>query len=221
VSGGARGDAGALPPGQRVDFYYGIGSRYSYLASTQIASLEAATGCSVVWRPLDSVRLLAERGRSPFEGEPRSGQYEWSYRETDARRWAVLYGVPFVEPRGRLALDPELLALACTAAARLGRVQAFSRELFAAVFGGAASAVDAAECGRRARACGLDAAEFERALASPETPQQLEATLRAARQAGVFGVPSFVVGGELFWGNDRLALLRHHLECGHGGDRST
>jgi 2-hydroxychromene-2-carboxylate isomerase len=79
-----------------IDFYYSIGSRYSYLASTQIDALEKATGYRVEWHPVNSVRLLAQRESSPFEGKPVSGQYEWTYRELDAKRWAKLYGVPYL-----------------------------------------------------------------------------------------------------------------------------
>ena len=73
-----------------VDFYYSIGSRYSYLASSQIAALERETGCRVVWHPLNSTTLISRRGANPFEGPPVSGQYDWSYRERDAKRWAAL-----------------------------------------------------------------------------------------------------------------------------------
>ena len=41
---------------------------------------------------------------------------------------------------------------------------------------------------------------------------RLEQTTRRAHSAGAFGVPTFVVGDEVFWGNDRVVLLRHHLE---------
>ncbi|NES17520.1 MAG: hypothetical protein F6K41_00835 [Symploca sp. SIO3E6] len=41
--------------------------------------------------------------------------------------------------------------------------------------------------------------------------RQLDASLERALDAGVFGVPTFIVSGELFWGNDRLVLLRHYL----------
>lgn len=195
----------------RVDFYYSIGSRYAYLAASQLDALERDTGCRIDWHPLNGVRLRAERERDPFQGEPVSGQYEWPYRERDARRWAAFYGIPFVEPRGRLELDPELLALACTAARRLGRVEAVSRALFAAVFEGRITRIDAEECVRQAAACGLEATAFERELGATETADALDATLRAAHAAGVFGVPTWIVGGELFWGNDRLPLLRHQL----------
>ncbi len=92
----------------KIDFYYSMGSRYSYLASTQIAKLERDTGCSVEWIPVNS--------DNPFNGENGNEQYDWKYRELDARRWADLYGVPFVEPRGRVQFDSALIVHSCTAA---------------------------------------------------------------------------------------------------------
>ena len=83
-----------------VMFYYSIGSRYSYLASTQIESLEADTDCIVRWRPLWSADLMRLRGANPFAGEPISGQYDWTYRQQDAEAWAEYYGVPYREPAG-------------------------------------------------------------------------------------------------------------------------
>jgi 2-hydroxychromene-2-carboxylate isomerase len=195
-----------------VAFYFSIGSRYSYLASSQIEELVAETGCRVEWLPLNSVRLLQERGGGPFRGEPVSGQYDWSYRTRDAERWAELYGIPFVETRGRVEINSEALALACTAAKRLGKVEAVSRALFAAMFDGGTSLIDVHECVRRAEGCGIAAATFLAELELPATKKQLDQTMKAAQRAGVFGVPAFVVGGELFWGNDRLVLLKRHLQ---------
>jgi 2-hydroxychromene-2-carboxylate isomerase len=204
-----------------VDFYYGVGSRYSYLAATQLAALQTDTGCDVDWQPIDSPALRARRGRDPFAGEPLSGQYEWPYRERDAARWAAYYGVPFREPRGRLALDATLLARACTAAKRLAAVEPFSRALFAAVFRDPLERVDAAECVRRAAACGLDAEAFAAALSSPDTEAAMRAATDRALRSGVFGVPTFIVDGELFWGNDRLVLLRHHLRRARAASAAT
>ena len=92
--------------GERVvDFYYSIGSRYSYLASTQIAKLERETGYRLRWHPVNGADIRALRGRDPFTGEPLSGQYEWSYRRYDAECWAHYYGIPFREPRTRTSIS--------------------------------------------------------------------------------------------------------------------
>lgn len=194
-----------------VVFYYSIGSRYSYLASTQLAQLATDTGCRFEWVPLNSIDLMKRLGRSPFEGTPVSGQYDWAYRERDAQRWAALYGVPFVEPRGRIEFDPRFLALACTAAKRLGKVEEFSRALFFAMFVEPLRSIDEQECIRRAAACGIPPDVFGPALNHAETAEKLEAVTAEACKAGIFGVPSFLAGQELFWGNDRLMLLREYL----------
>jgi 2-hydroxychromene-2-carboxylate isomerase len=152
------------PP--QVDFFYGLGSRYSYLASTQIARLEAETGCRVRWRPLFSGDLFAARGRDPFAGAPASGQYDWAWRRRDAERWAAYYRVPYREPDG-VQFDPRRLALACTAAARLGAAEAFSRSAFRALFVDSVSPLDDEVCVTLAQDGGLDSAGFRRALEQP------------------------------------------------------
>jgi 2-hydroxychromene-2-carboxylate isomerase len=198
---------GSVP---EVAFYYGLGSRYSYLASTRIERLAVDTGCRVRWRPLYSGDLFAARGRDPFAGPPPSGQYDWAYRRADAEAWADYYGVPYREPED-VRFEPRRLALAATAAARLGNVEAFSRRLFQALFVAGASPLDDAACARIAGEAGLDAAAFRAALDEPATGQALAETLSAALADGVFGVPSFVALGRLYWGNDRLPILRHML----------
>ena len=195
-----------------VNFYYSIGSRYSYLASTQIDALKQATGCQVEWHPVNSARLISQLESSPFEGKPVSTQYEWTYRELDSQRWANLYGIPYLEPRGRVDFDSELLAQACTAAKYLGKVEEYSRLLFAAMFQEPLTKIDRQECRLRAEAVGMDAIDFQTALRSPAIATQLTTTIDSAIRSGVFGVPTFIVDGEIFWGNDRLVLLQHYLE---------
>ena len=191
-----------------IDFYYGLGSRYSYLASTQLARLEADTGCRVRWRPLYSGDLFAARGADPFQGAPLSGQYDWAYRRRDAEAWADYYGVPYREPAD-VQFDGRHLARAATAAARLGAVERFSRGLFEAVFVRGISPVDDSALGAIAAEAGLEPRAWAAQLELPETAQDMAATLGDALTAGVFGVPSFVVAGQLVFGNDRLPILRH------------
>jgi 2-hydroxychromene-2-carboxylate isomerase len=178
-----------------VEFFYGIASRYSYLAATQIEALERETGCAVRWRPLFSGALIEMTGASPFKGSPVSGQYDWGYRRKDAERWAEFYGVPFIEPPDDLKHDPQgpkRLALACTVAASLGLVVELSRRLFLAVF--AESTRDLSDQGLAAyaRDAGIEQGVFLEALRDPATQQALDATTREAFERGAFGVPTFL-----------------------------
>jgi 2-hydroxychromene-2-carboxylate isomerase len=193
-----------------IEFFYGIGSRYSYLASSQMERLERDTGATVRWRPLYSSLLMERRGMDPFRGPPASGQYEAAYRTQDVTRWANYFGIPFHDPDWD-ALDWQRLALAAVAADRLGGVVPFTRNLFDAIFGAGVTPRTDAKLARIADNSGLEGQEFLRSIDDAETQRRHDRNIADALAAGVFGVPSFVVEDELFWGNDRLVLLRRHL----------
>jgi 2-hydroxychromene-2-carboxylate isomerase len=193
-----------------VDFYFGLGSRYSYLAYTQIARIEADTGCSFVFHPLSSHELMELNGKMPFKGASVSGQYERAYRERDALRWANHYGVPFVEPKA-LPEDHLLMAKACHAAGLQGRMRPYCGSLFAAVFADQ-TAINEDYCRRLAADIFLDVPRFDEVMANGEAEALAKASAREAHKRGAFGVPTFIVEGEIYWGNDRLVLLENRLK---------
>jgi 2-hydroxychromene-2-carboxylate isomerase len=196
-----------------VDAYLGLGSRYSYLASTQLDRIAEETGATINWIPIFSEELRAP-DRDPFKGPPISGQYEWFYRRQDAEAWADYYGVPFREPMGRLNVDARLLVRAALAAGQLKKRGPMMKRLFAAVFVDDRSEIDAAACVDCAVEIGLERAAFRNALQNPAIEADRFSILERAQERGVFGVPYFLTGGRNFFGNDRLVLLSHHLKAG-------
>jgi 2-hydroxychromene-2-carboxylate isomerase len=195
-----------------VDFYYGLGSRYSYLAATQIDVLEREHGARVAWHPLTSGALMDMRRQNPFRGEPVSGQYDWAYRRRDAEDWANLYGVPFIEPVGRIEFDRDLPALACLAAKRLGEEVAYSREMFRMMFAEERTRLTRDDAVEAAGKLGLDRDAFADVLDGEGVRRDHDRELAMAKARGVFGVPTFFVEGRMFWGNDRLPLVRAVLD---------
>lgn len=85
----------------------------------------------------------------------------------------------------------------------------------AAVFVEGSSPIDVAACLRLAGELGLDRSAFQAALEAPETAAAHAATVADAQ--GVSGVPSFVLDGKVYWGHDRLPILRHMLLKGRLG----
>ena len=158
---------------------------------------------------MDGREIRRLRGRDPFTGPPASGQYDRRYRETDARRWAGFYGIPYREP-GR-DLDFLLLVHAATAAARLGASAAYGWRLCAAVYGSDAWPIDEALCTSLAADTGLDRGTFRDVLHDAETARLMASAAAEAYRRGAFGVPTVFVGEEMFWGNDRIVLLAHRL----------
>lgn len=200
-----------------ITFYYSIGSRYSYLASTQIESLASRLRCSVEWVPVDGFELRSLSSSEPFRGEAQSGQYRSPFREQDIAAWAAYYGVAYREPpdeNGKLwwtDFDFRTLARAAVAGMRLGRTADTSRALFNAMFASQIWPVDESTCIDCAVDAGLDRNAFVHALSESENERALSELAEQAAAAGAFGVPSFIIAGRLFFGNDRLVLLEHHM----------
>lgn len=192
-----------------IDFYLGIGSRYSYLAATQVARIERDRGCRFVWKPIASGVLLDRRGGNPFRQEPASGQYDRTYREYDAKCWAAHYGVPFYEPKPS-RVDPALPAIACKAAEAQGALVACCRQLMMMIFVERRE-IDDAAIGELPGRLGIDPKAFADSLEASQTHMAHETLLEEARARRVFGVPTFIFDDRLFWGNDRLVLLEAAL----------
>ncbi len=192
-----------------VDFYLGLGSRYSYLAASQLDRIELRYGCRFAWKPIASGALIDRRGDNPFRGGAGAGQYDWSYREYDAKAWAAHYGIPFREPAA-FGVAAEVPALACLAAERQGALVPCCRRLFELIFAEGAAIDEAAVAALPAR-LGLDPTAFRRDLGAPETRARHEALIDEAHARGAFGVPTFFLDGRMFWGNDRLPLLEAAL----------
>jgi 2-hydroxychromene-2-carboxylate isomerase len=192
---------------REIDFYLGLGSRYSYLAASQVERVEKTYDCRFIWKPIASGALMDRRGGNPFRGEPLSGQYDWGYREYDAKCWAAYYGIPFREPVA-FRTDPAMLALACLAADEQAASVRCCRLLQRLIFVEGV-AIDGDVIAGLPTQLGLDPAAFQRDL--EKARPRHEALLDEARRRGAFGVPTFFLGEQMFWGNDRLVLLEAAL----------
>lgn len=192
-----------------VEFFFGLGSRYSYLAFTQMTRIAALYQCKFILRPLGSAELMHMRGKSPFHGSPLSGQYEWDYRRKDAEAWAAYYGVAFSEPKP-LPSDHRLMARACYSADLQGALRPYCEAMFQAVFVNN-ELITAKTCAAMASHLGLDVQRFEEAIDSRAIDQRVTTAARCAFERGAFGVPTLFVDNRMFWGNDRLVLLEHYI----------
>ena len=137
-----------------VDFFFSPGSRYSYLAASQVPALTARTAATIDWRPVNGPDIRALRGRDPFQGPPLSGQYDWTYRRRDAEMWAEFYGIRFREPPTH-DFDFKLLARAAMAAKHMGAAADYGWRLCSAVYGSDIWPIDEAVCARIAEEAGL------------------------------------------------------------------
>ena len=201
-----------------ITFFFGLGSRYSYLAATQIAALEKDRACRVTWRPLLSTVLMQRRAQNPFatldaagnwSGAAVSATYTEKYRQADLARWAAYYGITYHEPPAP-AIDAGRRTLFCVAAAELGAAAEYARGMFDLIYVQARKVTED-DCRDLGRRCGLNPDTLTLIVDDGRATRRHEDYLSQAIAAGVFGVPTFLWDKELYFGNDRIVLLRHAL----------
>lgn len=182
-------------------FWYDFASTYSYPAAMRIERLAQAVGIEIAWRPFLLGPIFAHQGwtDSPFNLYPAKGRYMWRDLERICARERLTLRRPSTFPRnGMLAARVALLAEA------EGWCPAFTRAVYAASFAEDRDIADAAVIGAILEALGRPAGTLLERAALPATKERLRDQTADAEALGVFGAPSFTVGAELFWGNDRL-----------------
>lgn len=178
-----------------IEFWYEFASTYSYPAAMRIGQLAAQAGVHVRWRPFLLGPIFAAQGwnDSPFNLYPAKGDYMWR----DLQRVCEREGLPLALPPVRF---PQNGLKAARVALAVGeeRIAAFSRAVYAANF---AQQKDISDDAVLSAILGEDAAPL---AAAPQSKAALKAETDEAVARKIFGAPSFTVGDELFWGNDRL-----------------
>jgi 2-hydroxychromene-2-carboxylate isomerase len=177
-----------------LEFWYEFASTYSYPAAMRIARLAGAAGVDVRWRPFLLGPIFASRGwsDSPFNLYPVKGAYMWRDLARICARDGLALNTPMRFPQNGLKAARIALALGPE------RIAEFSRAVYVANF---AQGKDIADDAVLDAILGGDSRALSQAA---ESKAALKAQTDAAIARGIFGAPSFTVGDELFWGNDRL-----------------
>jgi 2-hydroxychromene-2-carboxylate isomerase len=184
----------------RMTFWFELASTYSYLSAMRVDAMAEAAGVQVDWRPIPLGPVFAAQGfnTSPFVVIAAKGAYMWR----DMARLCAARGLPFQQP----AVFPQnsiRAARVALAALETPLGKGFVRALYGMQFAaGADIGQDSTIAAALARA-GLPEALI-RAADDPAYKAQLKANSAETMAKGLFGAPSFTVGDELFWGDDRL-----------------
>ena len=192
-----------------IDFWFSTGSTYTYLAVSRLDKVAARAGVRFNWRPFSVRAIMREQNNIPFANKPIKSQYMWR----DIARRAALYGlearVPVPYPLQEFDLANRLALLGLAEGWGKPYIVASYRRWF----------VDGQEPGREPNLSaslaevGQKVTDAVERASRDEVIKRYEAATDEARKLGIFGSPTFVVGGELFWGDDRLddalSWLRH------------
>jgi 2-hydroxychromene-2-carboxylate isomerase len=190
--------------GHTLEIYFDFSSPYAYLGATQAEALAARIGAELVWRPMLLGGLFKAIGQAMVPIATWAEAKQRYYRR-DMDAWAELYGVPFRFP-SRFPQN-SLKALRVYLALDDARRADFRARAFAAMW---AEDKDISDDATLKEAIGPGAADVLARAQTPEVKQALVTATDRAKDAGVFGAPTWVVDErELFWGQDRIPLVVH------------
>ena len=191
-----------------LEFFFDFGSPASYLAWTQLPALCASTGATLHYRPMLLGGVFQATGNSSPAAVPAKGRY----MATDLLRHARRYGVPFAFnphfPINTLALMRGAIGY------QMQRPEDFARyleALFNALWVDQRNLADDAVLGPILEAAGLDVQQYQAMISDDQVKGALKASTEEAVQRGVFGAPTFFVGDEMYFGQDRLEFVTETL----------
>ena len=189
-----------MPPAT-LEFWFDFGSNYSYLSVMRIEALARERHVAVAWKPFLLGVVFQALGweTSPFVLQKIKGDYAWR----DMARQCEKYGLPWRQPATfpRTALLPMRVALV---GADQGWIAPFAQRMMTMNFAADRDIDNAEAVGEVLQELGLDAGAILTLALTQDNKLRLRRQTQQAQALNLFGAPSFISGGELFWGNDRL-----------------
>lgn len=191
---------------KEVEFFFDFGSPTSYLAHTQLPGIARRTGARVIRRPM----LLGGVFKATGNHSPAAIPAKSAWMGRDMARFAERYGVPF-HVDSQIPINTLALMRGAVVAARDDRLAVYSDTVFAAIWVDGRNMGEPAVVDRVLHAAGFDPAWFHAGIEAPSVKAELKAATEEAVERGCFGAPTFFVGGEMYFDQDRLDFVEAAL----------
>lgn len=193
-----------------VTYYCALISPYTYLGQPRVMELAQRPGVEIVYKPMEILKVFGAIGTQPPAKRHDSLK---AYRLTELKRWSTHYDMPLNLQPKHFPVPTDLAgALVIAARDRGADVGPLVMGILKGVWADDADITDAATLERIAGEAGLDGAALVAEAGTPEAQAKFAASTDEALADGVFGSPSFLLDGELFWGQDRIDMLA--AKCG-------
>jgi 2-hydroxychromene-2-carboxylate isomerase len=197
-----------------IDYYASLNSPWTHLGAARIEAMAMAHGATIRIYPVDFGAIFAKSGGLPL---PQRSPQRQAYRLQELVRWRDHLGIPItIQPK--YFPSSETLTAGCVIAVRetIGDAPAIklAHAVLKAVWQEEKNPADPATLAGLIKGVGLDADQVLKLGAEPRWAERRLADTQAALDRNVFGAPSYVIGEDIFWGQDRLEFVERRLARG-------
>ncbi len=191
-----------------VEFYFDVGSPAAYLAWQRLPHICQETGASLAYKPMLLGGVFQATGNQSPMSIPAKGRYLTADFERFARRDRIAFRHNPFFPINTLTLMRGVTGLQMRDGARM---VPYTDAVYRAIWRDALNMNDAAVVAEVLRQAGFDPAALAALASDPQVKESLKVQTQEAVARGVFGAPTFFVGEEMYWGQDRLDFVRQAL----------
>ncbi len=186
---------------KEIEFWFSIGSTYTFLSVTRIAGVSQKTGVSFSWKPFSVRKIMRDMNNIPFPPTKQAKvEYMWRDIERRAKGYGFSANVPAPYPLQEFDLANRVAVLAMNE----GWCEDYVQETYRLWFTDGHEAGCDVNLSQTLSKIGQNKLRVLELASSPDLEAAYQNQTESAKQAGIFGSPSFIVDGELFWGDDRL-----------------
>jgi 2-hydroxychromene-2-carboxylate isomerase len=200
-----------------IEFYFDCSSPWTYLGFERIQPLAAELGAEIAWKPILVGGVFNAVNQSVYHERDNPVPAKAAYQAKDMADWARHVGITIVWRPTVFPVNAVKAMRACLAAEDEGRLVDFARATFEAYWGRDQDISQADVLGAIADRLGLDAEALMSRVATPEIKERLRHNTEEVIRRGGFGSPTMFVGDDMFFGNDRLPLVRDAVERAKAG----
>ncbi|MBX3502635.1 MAG: DsbA family protein [Alphaproteobacteria bacterium] len=183
-----------------IDYWFSVGSTYNFLSLMRLDEIEKKYGVQFRWRPFSMWKILHEMGHVPFADKPAKLAYMWRDIARRAEARGIKAKLPAPYPAKRIAFGIQVAFLGM----REGWGKEFVKNSYTRLYFHGEEPYEDPGLSDTLNRLGQDVARVLQTADGEDNLRLLEEETNEARRLGLFGSPSFVVDGEVFWGDDRL-----------------
>lgn len=192
-----------------IDYYFSLNSPWTFMGSERLAKIAEGAGASVNCVPVNLGNVFAETGGLPL---PKRSPERQAYRMMELKRWREFNDIPLVlEPKHFPHDESEGVRLVLAAKKTGGDAHALATELLRALWELDQDPADEGVQDEAARRASLNPSELRAALSLEDAKAEWTRLTEDAISKGVFAAPTYVIEGEIFWGQDRLDFVERKL----------